>query len=246
LIDPKPILDGWVQLENTSIFRAKGRNPFVATAPTVGQVLLESKEQLEQQVLENPGIGIDRCWRQDIQTGEVDRRVLATLEFLEVSDLKPTASALKCGASGLPMQDDPSGNSLGYSVDISAINGIPIAGHQGPGSITDTTIRTLLTLQGSMEPQQIASLMSYPGAANTLATAADSEHIHVGFTPPYAVGASVTGAFGTAITPQEWIQLIARLGEIPDPTVLSGPSSASIPDPPAAPAHSGGEADGNS
>ena len=33
-IDPKPILDGWVALENTSIFRAKGENPFLATAPT--------------------------------------------------------------------------------------------------------------------------------------------------------------------------------------------------------------------
>ena len=54
LIDPKPILDGWVQLENSSIFRAKGQNPFLDTAPTVGQVLLESKEQLEQQVLANP------------------------------------------------------------------------------------------------------------------------------------------------------------------------------------------------
>ena len=48
LIDPKPILDGWVALENTSIFRAKGENPFLATSPTAGQVLLESKGQLEQ------------------------------------------------------------------------------------------------------------------------------------------------------------------------------------------------------
>src|SRR5207302_8650978 len=51
LIDPKPILDGWVALENSSIFRAKGENPFLATSPTVGQVLLESKQQLEPQVL---------------------------------------------------------------------------------------------------------------------------------------------------------------------------------------------------
>ena len=54
LIDPKPILDGWVQLENTSVFRAKGENPFLGNSPTVGQVLLESKEQLEQQVLQRP------------------------------------------------------------------------------------------------------------------------------------------------------------------------------------------------
>jgi hypothetical protein len=58
LIDPKPILDGWVQLENSSIFRANGANPFLTSAPSTGQVLLESKQQLEQQVLANPGIDI--------------------------------------------------------------------------------------------------------------------------------------------------------------------------------------------
>ena len=73
LIDPKPILDGWVQLENTSIFRAKGENPFLGSSPTVGQVLLESKEQLEQQVISDPGVHLPACGRQDVQTGQVDR-----------------------------------------------------------------------------------------------------------------------------------------------------------------------------
>ncbi|HLB21047.1 MAG TPA: lytic murein transglycosylase, partial [Solirubrobacteraceae bacterium] len=146
-IDPKPILDGWVQLENSSVFRAKGQNPFLATAPSVGQVLLESKEQLQQQVLANPHIDIYPCGRQDIQTGQIDRRVLATLEFLAVSGLKPTVSALKCGHSDLTSEGNVSEHSPGDAVDISEINGIPIAGHQGPGSITDTTIRKLLTLQ---------------------------------------------------------------------------------------------------
>ena len=42
------------------------------------------------------------------------------------------------------------------------------------------------------------------------------------------------GAFSSAITPGQWIQLIARLGEIPDPKVGSGPSAAAIPDDPGA------------
>ena len=96
-IDPKPILDGWVALENTSIFRAKGENPFLATSPTVGQVLLESKRQLEPQVLHDSGVRLARCARADVQAGAVDKRVLATLEFLSVSGLKPTVS-------GLPLQ----------------------------------------------------------------------------------------------------------------------------------------------
>jgi soluble lytic murein transglycosylase-like protein len=238
LIDPKPILDGWVALENSSIFRAKGDSPFADDAPSAGQVLLESKEQLQRQVLANDAIDIYSCGRQDIETGQIDRRVLATLEFLAVSDLDPTVSALKCGHSEDTTEGNVSEHFSGDAVDISAINGTPIEGHQGPGSITDTTIRKLLTLQGSMKPHQIISLMSYPGAQNTLAKADHYNHIHVGFAPEGAQSASVGGSLSSSITPGEWIKLISRLGEIPDPSVASGPSSAAIPDhPQAAGAH---------
>jgi hypothetical protein len=233
LIDPKPILDGWVQLENSSIFRAKGQNPFLGSAPSVGQVLLESKEQLEQQVLENTGITIYPCGRQDIETGQIDRRVLATLEFLEVSGLKPTVSALKCGHSELTTEGNVSEHSTGDAVDISEVNGIPIVGHQGPGTITDTTIRKLLTLQGTMKPHQIISLMTYPGADNTLAMADHYNHIHVGFRP-LAESAGLGASLSSSITPSEWIKLIDRLGEIPDPAVANGPSAAAIPVTPSA------------
>jgi hypothetical protein len=240
LIDPKPILDGWVQLENSSVFRAKGQSPFAAGAPSAGQVLLESKEQLERQVLANPDIEIYPCGRQDIETDQIDRRVLATLEFLAVSGLKPTVSALKCGHSLETAEGNVSEHSTGNAVDISAIDGVPIAGHQGPGSITDTTIRKLLTLQGSMKPHQIISLMSYPGADNAIAKPDHFDHIHVGFLPAGAVSASLAGSLSSSITPSQWIKLIARLGEIPDPSVASARSAAAIPAP-AARAGGGGE-----
>jgi membrane-bound lytic murein transglycosylase B len=230
LVDPKPILDGWVALENSSIFRAKGDSPFADGAPSAGQVLLESKEQLERQVLANGAIQIYACGRQDIETGQIDRRVLATLEFLAVSDLDPTVSALKCGHAEDTTEGNVSEHYTGDAVDISEINGIPIEGHQGPGSITDTTIRKLLTLQGSMKPHQIISLMSYPGVEDTLAKADHYNHIHVGFASEAAQSASVGGSLSSSITPGEWIKLISRLGEIPDPSVASGPSSAAIPD----------------
>ena len=95
LIDPKPILDGWVALGDTSIFRAKGENPFLATSPTVGQVLLESKQQLQPQVLRDSGIHLGRCARQDVQAGRVDKRVLAMLEYLSVSGLRPAVAGLR-------------------------------------------------------------------------------------------------------------------------------------------------------
>ena len=56
-IDPKPILDGWKLLESTAIYRAAGKNPFFgpdAKNPSIGQILLMSKEALQRRVLDRP------------------------------------------------------------------------------------------------------------------------------------------------------------------------------------------------
>jgi hypothetical protein len=241
-IDPKPILDGWVALENTSIFRAKGENPFLATSPSVGQVLLESKRQLEQQVGRDASIRMHACERQDVQSGRVDRRVLAMLEFLAVSGLKPTVTGLKCATAAPAVAGNPSAGGGGETVKLTAVNGIPIAGHQGQGSITDTTIRKLLTLQGLNRPLRIVSQTNIPGAKNILVKASAHDYVYVAFSPPSGGGAQAASAFGSVLSAKEWIKLIARLGEIPDPTVAGGPSAAAVPDKPGVPVPSGGSA----
>ena len=159
-IDPKPILDGWKLLESTAIYRAAGKNPFFgpdAKHPSIGQILLMSKEALQRRVLDNPRIDIYECGRRDIKSGGVDRRVLATLEFLAASGLKPTVTSLHCGHGFYTKSGNVSHHSSGNAVDIAKINGIPILGHQGPGSVTEMAIRRLLTLQGTMKPAQIIS-----------------------------------------------------------------------------------------
>ena len=60
-----------------------------AKNPTVGQVLLMSKEQLTDRVLQDPHVQIYACGRRDIEAGLIDRRVLATIEFLSASGLDP-------------------------------------------------------------------------------------------------------------------------------------------------------------
>jgi murein DD-endopeptidase MepM/ murein hydrolase activator NlpD len=246
LIDPKPILDGWVALEDTSIFRAKGENPFLATSPTVGQVLLESKQQLEPQVLHDGGIHLGACARQDVQEGRVDKRVLAMLEYLSVSGLRPSVSGLPC-AGGAPaaLAANAPARASSEAVEITAVNGIPIAGHQGPGSIADQTVRKLLMLEGLSRPQRIVSLMSYPGAAGALTSAKAADAIHVAYDAPGGASARAAALSPAGLSPSEWVALIDRLGEIPDPTVGNGHSSAAIPDGGAASASEGG-AGGNS
>jgi len=230
-IDPKPILDGWKLLESTAIYRAKGTSPFFgrdAEHPSIGQVLLMSKEQLQQRVLADPNVEIYACGRRDIESGLTDRRVLAMIEFLVASGLKPTITSLTCGHGYLTASGNVSEHSSGNAIDIAALNGIPVNGHQGEGSITDLAIRRLLTLQGALKPHQIISLMSYPGTDNTLALPDHADHIHVGFQP---VGSLLGGKKLQAILkPDQWTKLVDRLGTIPNPVVHRQHSRYSIKD----------------
>jgi hypothetical protein len=230
-IDPKPILDGWKLLESTAVYRAAGRNPLVgsdAESLSIGQILLMSKETLAQRVLADPRVDIYECGRRDIQSGQVDRRVLATLEYLASSGLKPTISSLRCGHGVMTASGNVSEHTTGTAVDIAAVNGIPIVGHQGPGSITDLTIQRLLTLQGTMKPHQIISLMTFKGADNTLAMADHDDHVHVGWHPLYGANAQAARQIDAVLKPQQWIKLIDRLGNITNPVVREQPSRFSV------------------
>ncbi len=230
-IDPKPILDGWKLLESTAIYRAAGKNPFFgpdAKNPSIGQILLMSKEALEKRVLDDPRIEIYSGGENDIKGGQIDRRVLATLEFLSASGLKPTVSSLKGNHSLRTTSGNISEHSSGNAVDIAKINGIPILGHQGPGSITDITIRRLLTLQGTMKPHQIISLMTFAGADNTLSLPDHADHIHVGFRPLYGTNAKLARQLNSVLKPGQWIKLISRLGSIDNPSVLTKPSKYAL------------------
>ena len=230
-IDPKPILDGWKLLESTAIYRAAGRNALVDGGASIGQILLMSKEALARHVLANPRIEIYSCGRRDIEAGIVDRRVLASLEFLAASGLKPTVTSLRCGHSYYTASGNVSEHSAGSAVDIAKINGIPIVGHQGEGSIADIAIRRLLTLQGTAKPHQIISLMAYDGTDNTLALGDHADHIHVGFQPEYREGSPQSGDLDAVLRPSQWIKLVARLSAIDNPTVDEKPSKYAIPVP---------------
>jgi hypothetical protein len=230
-IDPKPILDGWKLLEATAIYRAAGVNPFSgpgAKDPSIGQVLLMSKEQLQNRVLADPHVVIYACGRRDIQAGLIDRRVLAVIEFLVASDLDPTVSGLDCGHSRTALTGVDSAGATGESVDISKINNIPIQGHQGAGSITDITIRRLLTLQGIFRPSAIVSLMSYKGQGNTISRRDHSDRIQISYTPLYGQNKQLSAQIANLLRPGQWIQLINRLSQIPEPVVPIAPSRYAI------------------
>jgi hypothetical protein len=231
LIDPKPVLDGWKLLEATAVYRASGVNPFFgpgAKNPSIGQLLLMSKEQLQQRVLVEPHLQIYSCGRRDIQAGLIDRRILATIEFLAASGLEPSVSGLACGHSLTGANGVDAAGATGGSTDISKINGVPILGHQGAGSITDITIRRLLTLQGVMKPTQIISLMSYKGQTSTLALPDHANRLQIAYTPLFGQNKKLSQQIASILKPGQWTQLINRISQIPEPVVPMTPSQYAI------------------
>jgi hypothetical protein len=223
-IDPKPILDGWKLLEATAIYRAKGKSPFAKLSGA--GVLLLSKEALQKRVLADDSLDIYECGREDIATGRIDRRILAMLEYLSTSGYKLTITSLQCGHGYLTTSGNVSEHTTGTAVDIAVINGIPVTGHQGPGTPTDELIHEVLRLQGTMHPHQVISLEDLPGEAS-FAMADHYDHVHVGYHP---TASAKEARFAALLKPNQWERLVNRLGEIENPEVPVRPSKYAVPD----------------
>ncbi len=243
LVDPKPILDGWVKLQSSSVVKVKGRDPFAKISATPGQTLLESKTQLEQQVPREASIHLAACERRLIADGRVDRRVLATLAFLSASGLHPSVSSRTCSASAsvrrIGRVAATGSASASDALDISEIDGIPVVGPAGEAPVARLALRKLAALQGVMKPLQIASAIHLLGAAHTVVLPGYAGLIHISFAPSQSTQAHA--AANSGLTPAGWLKLVARLGQVPDPNVSTKPSAASIPDHSSAPPTSAAE-----
>ncbi len=223
-IDPKPILDGWKLLEATAIYRARGKSPF-ADLSGAG-VLLLSKDALQKRVLEDKGLSIYSCGREDIASGRIDRRILAVLEYLRTKGFRLTITALECGHSLMTTSGNVSEHSTGDAVDIAVIDGMPVTGHQGPGTPTDDLINDVLQLQGTMHPHQVISLEDLPGETS-FALPDHYDHVHIGYHP---IEGGPEAQFTALLKPSQWQRLVDRLGQIENPDVPVRPSKYAEPD----------------
>lgn len=256
-IDPRPILANWSQLDVALHPQGAKDGPVLAGA-TASDAFLLSQAELERAVLADPGIELGSCDRSQVASGKVSPQELALLVFLSRSGLKPTVGQLRCGrpvytAKGLVTAFPHVG-----TLDIAAVNGIPIAAHQGAGTITDVTIRTLLTLQRQYAPKRIVSLMKYPGAPSTDARPDHANYIQIELAKraPAAVvsktaGAKIAPTAGTSqsstaplvanpvLNTIEWQRLIEQVGGLQGARVSRKPSASAIRDKQATPGNRG-------
>jgi hypothetical protein len=253
-IDPRPILENWRQL-NVALHPQGAKDRLVLAGATASDAFLLSQAELGRAVLADPGIKLGRCDREQVAAGKVSRRALALLVFLSRSGLKPTVGELRCGSTtrtskGLVTTFPPP-----ETLYLTAVNGIPIADHQGAGTITDITIRTLLTLQHQFAPKRIVSLMRYPGAPSTVAAPDYSSYIKVELVRPASAKASKSVGAKTAhkasssstapivvdpvLDTLEWQRLMTQLSTLQAPKLSSKPSASAILDKQAAPGNRG-------
>ena len=138
-----------------------------------------SKTAIATRILADPNISIYQGGRNDIVANKIDVRVLAMIAYLRESFGSVTVSCLLSGHRLYARPGVVSAHIYGRAVDISAVGGVPIQGHQQPGGITERTVRAILLLPTEVMPRQVISLLGLGGPSFPLAD--HYNHIHVGY-----------------------------------------------------------------
>jgi hypothetical protein len=138
-----------------------------------------SKAAIASRILSDPNISIYQGGRNDIVSDKIDVRVLAVIAYLRESFGSVTVSCLLSGHRLYARPGVVSAHIYGRAVDISAVGGVSIQGHQQPGGITERTVREILLLPAEVMPRQVISLLGLGGPSFPLAD--HYNHIHIGY-----------------------------------------------------------------
>jgi hypothetical protein len=138
-----------------------------------------AKPRLARNVLRDPHIAIYPGGRVDIALGRVNVRAIALLRYLRITFREVTVTSLVSGHRFYARPGVVSAHIYGFGVDIAALGGVPMTGHQEPGGMTERAVKAILLLPAELQPQQVISLLGLGGQSFPLADHYD--HIHVGF-----------------------------------------------------------------
>jgi hypothetical protein len=137
------------------------------------------KQQLARRVLGSPRLVIYPGGRVDIAKGVTDEHVLLLLAYLSSRYDEVRVTSLTTGHGLFTASGNVSAHSYGRAVDVAALNGTPVLGHQEPGGLTEQALWRMLLLPAELEPTELISLFALGGPSFDLADHAD--HIHVGY-----------------------------------------------------------------
>jgi hypothetical protein len=138
-----------------------------------------AKRLIATRLLSDPSVSIYAGGKNDIVQGKVDVRVLAVIAYLRESFGSVTVSSLVSGHRLYARPGVISAHIAGHAVDIAALGGTSIQGHQEPGGMTERAVRDILLLPAEVMPRQVISLLGMGGPSFPLAD--HYNHIHIGF-----------------------------------------------------------------
>jgi hypothetical protein len=134
---------------------------------------------LERRVLSDSRLSIYQAGRDDVANHRINVRVLVLVLYLAEAHGSVTVSSLNSGHRLYSRPGVVSAHKYGLAVDVAALGGESILGHQQAGSLTERAVRNILLLPVEVRPRQVISLLGLGGPSFPLADHYD--HIHVGY-----------------------------------------------------------------
>ncbi len=134
---------------------------------------------LERRVLKDSRLSIYPGGRDDVANHRINVRVLVLMLYLAEAHDSVTVSSLDSGHRLYARPGVISAHKYGLAVDIAALGGESILGHQEAGGLTEKAVRNILLLPVELRPRQVISLLGLGGPSFPLADHYD--HIHVGY-----------------------------------------------------------------
>ena len=226
LIDPRPFLDSWTQLETIELHRRPYSTALFGpdVHATSSAILLASGVDLARIVLGDTRLVVSSCERSAIAAGEVDRRVLASVEYLAAHGIDASITGPSCNThatAGLPSNVD--------SVTLTALNGISLSAGAQVSGVATRAVRLLRSMSASTAPTQIFSSGQLAGTTAAHAAATDAGRILISYkasAEPRALASTAALSGGFALSARRWTALSAHLEAIAEPRVPTATSAA--------------------
>jgi len=186
------------------------------------RMFLLGEVALAREVIADRRITMSRCLPVLVSRDDIDRRLLAALEYLAASGLDPRVIGGGCDPRR-PVE----------ALDITAINGVPLAGGTDGATVGTVTLQRLAGLPPGFVPAAITNDLATAGATRS-GSAAGVDGIAVRYTPrpatrstgsaPLATAASAVTAPVAALHSADWQQLSERLNLLGNPGLLHNPA----------------------
>jgi murein DD-endopeptidase MepM/ murein hydrolase activator NlpD len=204
-VDPTELLELWKRGGTGAVYAVDSEAASAASRPV--RSLLMSATALRREVLADPDLELPDCVRRAVNSGELRRQGLATLEYL-------TASGYEVGVAGSTCE-----GGAGFALDIASVDGKSVEGAQGEGTVAAELVSDVVAMDGSTAPQTVASATGI-AAAETGGTSAAT--IELDYEPPRQARIVDGDAVAPTDAPAAVQAMIAAANQIDDTPYIWG------------------------